>query len=198
MVRGRTWLAAAAITGAAAAGPAARAEVITYTLSASATITGYGNAEPGSITLSGQFAYDTVSEEVISSNVVLSGDIVDISGNNPVTVSDDFTDVLTGGSDTDQLYVGDPNSSDALNLYFSNDLADDAADPLFDQCGNAGCFFWDANPPDGYENAWHIGYADFSGEADPAPEPASLFLLGGSLLGLAAARRRLAGAILRA
>jgi len=184
-------LASAVVALCLASAPAARADLIEkYSLDMTANPSGYGNGAHGPfITVSGQFLYDATLGYITSVNLNVTG-----------TLNNGFT-LPTGGITIDTARTGNESNRDlsaqsadgnySIRFEFTDALtALGTFDPIQNISGtdNGDAQFYDAFAGSSGDTTYHIGYYGVSGGA--VPEPASILLFGGSLLGLGFIRRR--------
>ena len=167
----------------------ARASIINYNLDMTAQVSNYNNARYGDyITYRGQFTFDTTAGLVTSASITATGNL---------DYSDLSSGVLfnsVGRSQNSQVINLSSSSGFSTQFEFTNSLAAGQFDlglnfPYSDVGDN---FIYSAVEGSYY----HIGYFGVTGGAAPIPEPISLILLGGSVIGLGLGRcfaaRRLA------
>ncbi|HEX4508386.1 MAG TPA: PEP-CTERM sorting domain-containing protein [Alphaproteobacteria bacterium] len=178
----------AAAIGCLASAPAARADLIEkYNLDMTANVSGYGHGLHGPlITVSGQFLYDATLGYVTSVDLNVTGTLN--SGFTLPTAG--ITLDTTGAGTSRDLSAQSADGNYQIRFEFADALtAAGTFDPILNTPGtdNGDAYFYDAFAGGSGDTTYHIGYFGVSGGA--VPEPASLLLFGGSLLGLAFVRR---------
>ncbi len=190
LVRGLTASALAVFCVAAA--PSARADLIEkYNLDMTANVSGYNNGAHGPfITVTGQFLYDSTLGYITSVDLNVTGSL--LYGYNLPAAGISLTTARTGNEDASVLSAQSADGSYSLRFEFASPLTlagqlDAIVNTPGTDTGDAQ--FFDANAIG--DTYYHIGYYGVTGGA--VPEPSTILLFGGSLIGLAFIRRRMAG-----
>jgi PEP-CTERM motif len=181
---------AAAIMSVACA-PGARADLIEkYNLDMTANVSGYNNGARGPfITVSGQFLYDATLGYITSVNLNATGTL--LGGFNLPAGGVALNTARTGNEDANDLSAQSADGNYQIRFEFANPLTSIGTfDSVVNTPGtdNGDAQFFDAYAGSTGDTTYHIGYYGVTGGA--VPEPASILLLGSSVLGLAFIRRR--------
>jgi hypothetical protein len=182
-------LAVAAMSAAFA--PAARADLIEkYNLDMTANLSGYNNGAHGPfITVSGQFLFDATLGYITSVDLNVTGTLR--GGFNLPAGGITIDTARTGNEDANDLSAQSADGSYQIRFEFASPLTSIGAfDPILNTPGtdNGDAQFIDTHAGSTGDTTYHMGYYGVTGGA--VPEPASIPLLGGSVLGLAFIRRR--------
>jgi hypothetical protein len=181
---------AAAIMSLASA-PAARADLIEkYNLDMTANLSGYNNGSHGPfITLTGQFLFDATLGHITSVDLNVTGTLLGGFALPGGGVAIDT--VRATNEDANDLSAQSADGNYSVRFEFANPLTSIGTfDSIVNTPGtdNGDAQFIDAFAGSTGDTTYHIGYYGVTGGA--VPEPASILLLGGSVLGLAFIRRR--------
>ena len=177
-----------------ASAPSARADLIEkYNLDMTANLSGYNNGAHGPfITVTGQFLFNATLGYITSVDLNVTG-----------TLRGGFA-LPTGGITLDTARTGNETATDLsaqsadgayqIRFAFANPLTlNGGFDPILNvpYTDNGDAQFIDTHAGSSGDTVYHIGYYGVTGGA--VPEPASILLFGGSILGFALIRRRALG-----
>jgi hypothetical protein len=177
-----------------ASAPAARADLIEkYGLDMTANVSGYNNGARGPfITVTGQFLYDATLGHITSVDLNVTGTL--LGGFSLPTGGITIDTARTGNEDASDLSAQSADGSYQIRFEFASPLTSIGVfDPILNTpaTDNGDAQFIDTHAGSTGDTSYHIGYYGVTGGA--VPEPASILLFGGSVLGLAFIRRRISG-----